>query len=266
LKVWAGNETEPAQGAVLNYQALTPPLNTANAVVTEVRQDAPGGDIKVKAKVSGVHVRGIILGYFTQEHITGIVASTGLTGSASEGTAILGIAEQGVGAAQLNPAGSLEGQVLVSTGDSVEWQSPPIGPSGATGADGIVSIVSWAASAPTVSVSASFFFVASAPLTITDSPKRLTGSSVAIVGATGGFTNISTTLCYQSFPPGFPPGPVTPFGNYISSSADTTRASVPASASVTLPVGNYLVGQCVRTINQDLNNNDYVTGWVMVSN
>src|SRR5688572_4912342 len=68
VKAWAGDETEPAQGSMVNYQALTPPLNKANGVVTEVRQDSEGGDIKIKAKVSGVEVRGVVLGYFTRDH------------------------------------------------------------------------------------------------------------------------------------------------------------------------------------------------------
>src|SRR5688572_18667824 len=38
LKAWAADKTEPAQGALVNYQALTPPMNKSNAVVTELNQ------------------------------------------------------------------------------------------------------------------------------------------------------------------------------------------------------------------------------------
>jgi hypothetical protein len=68
LKAWAADKTEPPQGALVNYQALTPPMNNSNAVVTELRLDAEGNDIKVKAKSAGVHVRGVILGYFKAGH------------------------------------------------------------------------------------------------------------------------------------------------------------------------------------------------------
>jgi hypothetical protein len=66
LKAWAADQTEPAQGALVNYQLLNPPMNNSNAVVTEVRQDSQGEDITVKARSAGVHVRGVVLGYFTR--------------------------------------------------------------------------------------------------------------------------------------------------------------------------------------------------------
>jgi hypothetical protein len=68
VKAWPGDESEPAQGAMVNFQALTPPMNNSNGVVTGVRQDEQGADIRVKAKTSAVHVRGVILGYFTKDH------------------------------------------------------------------------------------------------------------------------------------------------------------------------------------------------------
>src|SRR5688572_8427207 len=65
IKAWAADNSEPVQGAVVNYQALTPPMNNSNAVVTELRQNFEGSDVAVKAKSAGVHVRGVVLGYFT---------------------------------------------------------------------------------------------------------------------------------------------------------------------------------------------------------
>jgi hypothetical protein len=64
LKVWATDDTEP-QGGVVNYQKLTPNLNTSNSIVVGVRQDTEGADITVKANVSSTHVRGVALGYLT---------------------------------------------------------------------------------------------------------------------------------------------------------------------------------------------------------
>lgn len=68
LKVWSADQPEPSQGAMVNYQALTPPMNNSNAVITEVRQDSEGQDITLKAKASNVHARGVVLGYFTGDH------------------------------------------------------------------------------------------------------------------------------------------------------------------------------------------------------
>jgi len=69
LKVWATDDTEP-QGGVVNYQKLTPNLNTSNSIVVGVRQDTEGDDITVKANVSGTHVRGVALGYLTPGEVS----------------------------------------------------------------------------------------------------------------------------------------------------------------------------------------------------
>jgi hypothetical protein len=50
---------------VVNYQKLTPNLNTSNSIIVGVRQDTEGADITVKANVSSTHVRGVALGYLT---------------------------------------------------------------------------------------------------------------------------------------------------------------------------------------------------------
>jgi hypothetical protein len=119
IKAWAATGTEPEQGALVNYQLLSPPMNNSNAVVTELRQDEPGDDIKVKAKSAGVHVRGVVLGYFTEGHITAVMPGTGLTGGATQGTAILGIAPGGVDSTELADGSVIEeklGPSAVTTG------------------------------------------------------------------------------------------------------------------------------------------------------
>src|SRR5687767_3873085 len=102
IKAWAADQTEPTQGGLVNYQ---PPANSSNGVVTELRQDAPGLDIKVRARSAGVHVRGILLGYFTRDHVTGVEAGTGLIGGGPSGTVTLGIADGGVAPQHLSPDG-----------------------------------------------------------------------------------------------------------------------------------------------------------------
>jgi len=138
LKAWAFDKTEPAQGALVNYQALTPPMNNSNGVISELRQDVSGPDLKVKALSAGTHVRGVILGYFTREHITGLIAATGLTGGGGSVLAQVEIAFRGVGLQQLNAAGSTAGQLLMSTGTPVVWSNAPgsTGPTGGTGPTG----------------------------------------------------------------------------------------------------------------------------------
>lgn len=69
LKAWATDVPETG-GGVVNYQALTPNLNNSNAFVLEVRQDSEGNDIVVRANNSGVHVRGIIQGWFVPEAVS----------------------------------------------------------------------------------------------------------------------------------------------------------------------------------------------------
>ena len=63
LKIWPSDVIETS-GGVVNYQALSPPMNNSNALVSGVRLDSEGGDVTVRAK-SGVHVRGVVLGYFS---------------------------------------------------------------------------------------------------------------------------------------------------------------------------------------------------------
>jgi hypothetical protein len=69
LKVWATDDAEP-QGGVVNYQKLTPNLNTSNSIIVGVRQDTEGADITVKANVSSTHVRGVALGYLTPGEVS----------------------------------------------------------------------------------------------------------------------------------------------------------------------------------------------------
>ncbi len=68
LKAWATDQAETG-GGVVNYQALSPSMNNSNAVVAEVRQDSEGNDISIRANGSAVQVRGVVLGYFTEQPV-----------------------------------------------------------------------------------------------------------------------------------------------------------------------------------------------------
>ena len=75
-----------------------------------------------------------ITGYFSGNVITGVSPGTGLTGGGTSGVVTLGIANSGVGTSQLADAsvtaakvsafGSTNGQILVSNGSTVSWQTP----------------------------------------------------------------------------------------------------------------------------------------------
>ncbi len=136
LKAWAFDKTEPAQGALVNYQALTPAMNNSNAVVTELSQTAEGLDIKVRARSAPTDVRGVVLGYFSQDHITGVIAGTGLTGGGTEGTVTLALADAGIGVQQLEPLVAPPGIAISAGTTSAGWTPAPPGPTGSTGATG----------------------------------------------------------------------------------------------------------------------------------
>lgn len=63
LKAWPAAQAE-ASGGIVNYQALSPPMNNSNAFPIEIATDGAGKEIKVKANGAAVHVRGIYLGYY----------------------------------------------------------------------------------------------------------------------------------------------------------------------------------------------------------
>jgi hypothetical protein len=68
LKGWAGDISEPAHAAIVNYQALNPNLNVANAVIVSVRTSGAlgsGHDIEIKANGASTEVVADVVGYFS---------------------------------------------------------------------------------------------------------------------------------------------------------------------------------------------------------
>ena len=64
LRAWPSDQTMPT-ASIINYAAVSG-LNIANGVMLPVRQDLQGGDITLKADVSGTQVVADVVGYFTK--------------------------------------------------------------------------------------------------------------------------------------------------------------------------------------------------------
>jgi hypothetical protein len=113
---------------------------------------------------------------------------------------------------------------------------------------------------------ANYVFVGpTSPVTITVA-QRLTGTATAVLGMTSGTPqSFDIGLCYQ-----LGAGTITNFAalNYITARAHPEPRQYSAAASVQpFAAGTYTVGLCVRNTGTGaLNNNDWVNGWVAVTN
>lgn len=149
----------------------------------------------------------------------------------------------------------------------------PQGPAGPTGATGVVSIHPFAGSAPTPvpagSGGAPWTFIGPTVSVPVAAGQRVTGSAVAVLATStptpGLATPVSFSLCTQLGGV----GAISPFypGNYPDA-----QVSVPlsyAAAGSTVPgAGTHRIGYCVKnkSTNVALTANDWVNGWVMVTN
>lgn len=152
----------------------------------------------------------------------------------------------------------------------------PTGPTGADGAagaqgpagpTGIVATAAFNGPGPFSLVLSDLtwsFVGPTATVTVT-AGQRLTGAAVASIGAAAA-DFVGFAVCYR-IQAG---GTVTPFsGNsWVASELQTTATAVPAAGSVTPAANTYLVGACaIGAFNPvTINNNDYVNGWVQVTN
>ena len=134
----------PVNGAVINYQALNPNLNIANAVIMPLCDPTPQPcdfDIMLFANGGGTHVVIDVVGYFKrfpkEELITSVAPGTGMTGGGTAGDVTLGIANSGVGTQQIadvavtpdkfDATGATAGQTLTFNGSAASWQTPAQG-------------------------------------------------------------------------------------------------------------------------------------------
>jgi hypothetical protein len=104
-----------------------------------------------------------------------------------------------------------------------------------------------------------------------DGDDRLTGSAAAPMGLmSGGLQAADVGLCFQrTVLRGQPAAPVTNFVGALFSAHVFTTARQTYSVSATrsgLAAGTYTVGMCVRNNgNGTINSNNFVNGWVMVT-
>lgn len=110
-------------------------------------------------------------------------------------------------------------------------------------------------------------FVGPTATVTTTANQRLIASGFAALGLDSGSPmQISIDVCYQST------GAATNVvnmngGAFAAISVTTTRMAIPALGSAVPGVGSWKVGYCVKNATAfTVNNNDYVNGWVMVTN
>jgi hypothetical protein len=147
-----------------------------------------------------------------------------------------------------------------------EGPAGPAGPQGATGMATVLPINGFAGS-NIASLSGAYVFVGpTVSVTITAGQKIVAVSS-APLSTTGGTTFAQIGICYA-----IPPlnSPINNFvgSNYSIVEFTNTRNTYTASATISgLAAGTYTIGLGVKNFGSvDLNDNDYVNGWVMVVN
>lgn len=147
-------------------------------------------------------------------------------------------------------------------------QGPP-GPEGPQGPQGVVSVTGFAGLVNSiVGNNPQYVFAGpTATITITSSSQKVTVVANAPLALQAGSPpqNVQAGACYQ--PQG---GTVANFvgGNFSVVTLSTTKTMVGVSATMTgFPPGTYTVGMGILNPGTfPANNNDYVNGWVMLSN
>jgi hypothetical protein len=149
-------------------------------------------------------------------------------------------------------------------GDPGEPGTP--GLTGETGPSGVVSTTTFAGPIETTTTSSAYEFAGPQAGVTTVGSQRLTGAAMVPIGLnSGGPSIVNLGLCYQSSSGGL----LTSFsGNYSVVEVSTVRVSQSVAESVIPGPGTWNVGACVKTETSDvtLNDNDFVNGWVQVTN
>jgi hypothetical protein len=146
------------------------------------------------------------------------------------------------------------------------------GPQGTPGVSGIVGIAGWGGQISnglmTPSPGGTYVFAGPFTTVTTMDGQRVTGAAEAPLAIlTGGPLSFRYGLCFQ--PAGG--GALTNFagGNYSVGELNITRTSWTAAATRVFEAGTWRVGFCVASngnVMTSFNDNDFVNGWVMVTN
>ena len=138
-----------------------------------------------------------------------------------------------------------------------------VGPPGTNGKDNIVQGARWAGSIGFLAPSADWKFAGPTVTVSTNGTQALTAAATASLGATSpGY--IHTSVCTAQG--GGTPTPFNSPADYTIVNAETVGNSFGAANSFVPGAGTYTVGFCVQNITTNLDNNDWATGWVVVTN
>lgn len=159
-----------------------------------------------------------------------------------------------------------------------QGQQGPAGPAGAdgatgpAGATGVVTTRFFAGSVGSIAPSSPSvwaFAGPTSPVTTTTATQRLTGAATAQMGMNAGSPMQSgdVDLCYQANGGGTLSN-FSGFSNFMTTQFfGGERRGYAATASVVPGAGSWNVGFCVRNRGTSaISNNDFVNGWVMVTN
>ncbi len=140
------------------------------------------------------------------------------------------------------------------------------GPAGPAGADGVMQMEEFSGFVGTLAASATTYVFAGPTASITlGGSARLFGSATAALGATNA-VSARIGLCYQ-----VGAGTLVLFAgtiDYLNVDIDSKRIAYATSAATgALAAGTYTVGFCVQnTSAEDIDDTDWVNGWVGVTN
>jgi len=143
----------------------------------------------------------------------------------------------------------------------------PTGELGPAGSDGVAQVTAVAGPVASILGSSGGYVFAGPPVQVTTTAThaRVTGSVAASLGLNTGSPQFADVgMCHQPSAG----GALTDFAgtNFATYYFTTSRATYAAAATKVLPPAAYNVGMCIRNNGSNpINNNNLVTGWVMVT-
>jgi hypothetical protein len=286
LSIWP--EGAPIPNPLVSSQNYSAGQTIANAVIAVL---GTNGGINVYAKV-GIDVVIDVNGYFDAGAAgptgpTGPTGADGLPGpqgpTGADGiqgpqgpTGADGIqGPQGATGPQ-GPQGA-QGPTGPQGAQGIQGIQGPVGPTGpagaagatgATGATGIVTTASFIGPVGSIAGSSSVWvFAGPTAIVTTTASQRLTGTAEAPMGlATAGPQNAEVDMCFQPNAG----GTLINFsgGGYSIHEFRSDRRNYSAVGTVVPGAGTWKVGMCVLNYGgaSAISNNDFVNGWVLVSN